>query len=482
MQIILNGKELKIDKEPLSISDVLKISGVDNPAMLSVQLNGEFVKNENFAATYLHKNDKIDFLYFMGGGDKSKDYKFVTKILHSKFLKEDPHGSLHIPVYDNVAFEFKNAEELELAFQGKKPAHMYSRISNPTIEYFEQRVREVTNSVGVLALSSGMAAISNVILAVCSSNDNIITSKHLFGNTYSLFENTFKSWGLATRYADLTKVDTLGKLIDDNTRLIFFETITNPQLEVADIRALSKVAKNRNLILVSDTTLTPPYAFNSKEFGVDIEVLSSTKYISGGATSVGGLIIDNGTFNWKKNRKLKDDAKKYGPFTLINKLRREVYRNMGACLSPHNAYLQSLGLETLALRVDTSCYNTQKIAEFLEASPKIKSTNYPGLKTSKYFVTAKKQFGDKTGSLLTFDLESKEQCFSFMNKLKLIRRATNLQDNRTLILHPASTIFCEYDATLKKEMGVRETMLRLSVGIEDSDDLISDISSALKEA
>lgn len=480
MQIILNGKERKIDKEPLSISDVLKISGVENPAMLSVQLNGEFVKNEDFAATYLHKADKIDFLYFMGGGDKSKDYKFVTKILHSKFLKEDSHGSLHMPVYDNVAFEFKTAEELELAFAGKKPAHMYSRISNPTIEYFEQRVREVTNSVGVLALSSGMAAISNVILAVCGCNDNIITSKHLFGNTYSLFENTLKSWGLDTRYTDLTQPDNLDKLIDAGTRAIFFETITNPQLEVADIRALSKAAKAKNILLISDTTLTPPYAFNSKEFGVDIEVLSSTKYISGGATSVGGVIIDNGTFDWKKNKRLKDDAKKYGPFTLINKLRREVYRNIGACLSPHNAYLQTIGLETLPLRVDVTSSNALKIAEYLETCRKVKITNYPALKTSKYFKIAQKQFGDKCGSLLTFDLESKEQCFSFMNKLKLIRRATNLQDNRTLILHPASTIFCEYDAALKKEMGVRETMIRLSVGIEDTQDLISDIDSAFK--
>ena len=409
-----------------------------------------------------------------------KDLKFITKILHTKFLREDPHGSLHMPIYDNVAFEFKSAEELELAFHGKKPAHMYSRISNPTVEHFEQRVRAVTGAVGVIALSSGMAAIANTILTVASARDNIITSKHLFGNTYSLFEYTLKNWGLETRYTDLTQPKLVEDLIDEKTRAIFFETITNPQLEVADMDALSKLAKTKNLLLIADTTLTPPYAFASKAFGVDIEVLSSTKYISGGATSVGGLIIDNGTYDWKKNQKLEGDAAKYGPLTFINKLRREVYRNLGACLSAHSAYLQSLGLETLVLRVDVSCANTYKIAEFLEAQSQVKSVNYPGLKSSAYHKIAKKQFGDKPGALLTFDLESKELCFKFMNGLKLIRRATNLQDNRTLILHPASTIFCEYALALKKEMGVRETMMRLAVGIEDAGDLIADIRQSLE--
>jgi O-acetylhomoserine (thiol)-lyase len=410
-----------------------------------------------------------------------KNLKFITKILHTRFLKEDPHGSLHMPVYDNVAFEFKTAEELELAFQGKKPAHMYSRISNPTVEDFEQRVRAVTGAVGVIALSSGMAAVSNVILAIAGSGDNVITSKHLFGNTYSLFEYTLKPWGLEARYTDLTQPRLIESLIDHKTKAIFLETITNPQLEVADIVALSKLAKRKNLLLIADTTVTPPYIFNSKEFGVDIEVLSSTKYISGGATSVGGLIIDNGTYDWKNNVKLAPEVLKYGEFVFINKLRREVYRNLGACMSAHNAYLQSLGLETLALRVDVSCANTLQIAQFLEKQPQVKAVNYPGLNSSQYYKISKEQFKDKPGALLTFDLESKERCFKFMNGLRLIRRATNLQDNRTLILHPASTIFCEYDAKLKEDMGVRETMLRLAVGIEDVQDLIADIKQSLEE-
>lgn len=409
-----------------------------------------------------------------------KKLKFITKILHNKFLKKDAHGSLHMPIYNNVAFEFDSAEDIELAFQGKKPAHMYSRISNPTIENFEQKIRAVTDALGVIALSSGMAAISNLILAVCEAGDNIITTKHLFGNTYSLFEKTLKSWGLGIKYADLTQPENFKDLINSKTRAIFFETITNPQLEVVDVKALSKIAKAKGILLIVDTTLTPPYTFDSKAFGADVEVLSSTKYISGGATSVGGLIIDNGTYDWSKNSKLGADVKKYGNFALINKLRREVYRNIGACLSPQNAFLQSVGLETLPLRVDASCINTLEIAKFLQSSSKVKSVNYPGLEGSKFYEIAKKQFGVNPGSLLTFDLDSKQECFKFMNKLKLIRRSTNLNDNRTLILHPASTIFCEYEDKLRAEMNVGEAMVRLSVGIEDEADLISDIKSALE--
>lgn len=407
------------------------------------------------------------------------DWKFITKILHNPFLKEDPHGSLHMPVYENVAFEFKTAEDIEAAFQRKKPAHMYSRISNPTVEAFEQRIRAVTDAAGVIALSSGMAAISNVLWAVAGQGDNIVTTKHLFGNTYSLFTKTFKDWGLEARFADLTNPDQVIRLVDDKTRAVFFETITNPQLEVVDIKALTRAVKAGNVLVVADTTLTPPYAFNSKEFGVDIEVLSSTKYISGGATSVGGLIMDNGTFDWNKHPRFEEDAKQFGPFTLMNRLRRQVYRNLGACMSPHNAFLQSVGLETLPLRVDVSSANACKVAAFLEGQAKVKAVHYPGLKSSPYYETARKQFADKIGGLLTFDLGSKQACFKLMNGLQLIRRCTNLNDNRTLILHPASTIFCEYDDALKKDMNVRETMVRLSVGIEDADDLISDIEKAL---
>ena len=282
------------------------------------------------------------------------------------------------------------------------------------------------------------------------------------------------------RYADFYKPDSVENLIDKNTRAIFLETITNPQLEVADIKKLSSIAQAKNILVIADTTVTPLYFFNSRDFGVDIEVLSATKYISGGATSVGGLIIDNGTYNWSKIPKLNEDFKKYGQFTLTTKLRKEVYRNLGACLSPHNAYLQSLGIETLALRADKSCSNAIAIAEYLSVCKKVKRVNYPGLPDSKYYPVASDQFGKNKGALLTFELSTRDECFRFINKLKMIRRATNINDNKTLVIHPSSTIFCEYSAPLKGEMQVYDTLVRISAGIEDTEDIIHDIKQSLE--
>jgi O-acetylhomoserine (thiol)-lyase len=250
---------------------------------------------------------------------------------------------------------------------------------------------------------------------------------------------------------------------------------------VADIQGLAAITRRNKILLIADTTLTPLYFFNSKAYGVDIEVLSATKYISGGATTVGGVIIDNGTFDWAHNPKLAKEARQFGPFTLVTKLKREVYRNTGACLSPHNAYLQSIGLETLALRADRSCRNAWALAEFLSQHPKVTAVNYPGLAGSPYHDIAVRQFGERCGALVTFELASKKACFGFLNKLKPLRRATNLNDNKSLALHPASTIFCEYSADLKRQMGVPETMVRLSVGIEDVEDLIADIRQALED-
>lgn len=405
---------------------------------------------------------------------------FTTKAIHTPFLRKDTHGSLRMPVYDTAAFEFDTAEEIQAAFLGQKPKHAYTRITNPTVEHLEQKVKNLTDAFAVVAVASGMAAIANVVLSIAGQGDNIITTKHVFGNTYSLFEKTLGPWGLEIRYADFSQPATIKKLIDGNTRAIFFETITNPQLEVASIRALAKIARENKILLIGDTTVTPLYFFDGKGSGVDIEVISATKYISGGATSVGGLIIDNGTYDWRNNPRLQNEARKYGQFTLVTKLKREVARNVGACLSPHNAYLQSLGLETLALRADRSSGNTLALAKFLAQQPRVVKVNYPGLKSSHYYTIARSQFKGNFGALLTFDLSSRETCFAFLNKLKLIRRATNINDNKTLALHPASTIFCEYSPELKAEMGVAETMIRIAVGIEDPEDLMADLKQALE--
>lgn len=411
--------------------------------------------------------------------------RFSTKAIHgdkihSESFRKDLHGSLRTPVYDSVAFEYESSRDLQLAFEGKINRHSYSRISNPTVEDFEQRVRVLTDALGVAAVSSGMAAITNVIMTVAERGSNIITTRYIFGNTLSLFDNTLKSWGLETRFIDMKNPESIENCIDDKTRAIFFELITNPQLEVADVKKISGIAHKYEVLLIVDGTLTTPYIFKSKDFGVDVEIISSTKYISGGATSVGGLIIDNGLFDWSKCAKLREDSKKFGPFTLMMKLKREVFRNLGACLSPHNAYLQTLGLETMSLRIDKSCSNTLQIAKYLESHPKVKSVSYPGLTNSPFHEIAHKQFGDKFGGILTFDLESKDECYTFMDNLNIIRRAANLNDNKTLIIHPASTIFCEFTDNQKSDWGIGDAMIRLAVGIEDVEDLIEDINQAIE--
>jgi O-acetylhomoserine (thiol)-lyase len=405
---------------------------------------------------------------------------FSTKLIHTPFPKKDPHGSLQIPVYLSSAFEFDDSEGIAEAFQGKRAAHAYSRSGNPTVEFLEQKIKYLTNANAVLAVSSGMAAITSAILTVCKSGENIITSKYLFGNTYSLFESTLKNFGIEFRYADLSHPNSIEALIDTNTRAVFFETITNPQLEVVDVSTLSSIAHKNNLLLISDSTLTPPGIFDAKGLGVDINILSSTKFISGGGTVIGGLVIDNGIFDWAKVPVLSEWVTKFGNQAFYAKLKKDVFRNTGGCMSPMNAYLLSIGLETLMLRIQRSVDNCLVVTKWLSQHPKVKSVNYPGLETSPFYKIAQKQFGSLPGALTAFELNNEADCFKFQNKLKIIKRATNMNDNKSLIIHPWSTIYSEFSTEVKKSVGISDTLLRFSIGIEDADDIINDLSQALE--
>jgi len=405
---------------------------------------------------------------------------FATESLHGGIRKKDPHGTLRTPVYDSVAFEYEKADDMRLAFEGKKLAHSYSRISNPTVEDLEERIRVLSGGTGVLAVSSGMAAISNVVLALAGSGSRIVASHFLFGNTLSLFEHTLKPWGLSVDYVDTTDPGQVDEAITDQTRAVFVEIITNPQLQVPDIEALSRITRARGVPLIVDGTTTSLGLFSSKSFNADIEVISSTKSISGGATSVGGLIVDNGLFDWSKNPKTRPWAEKAGPKAFLVYLRREVYRNVGACLSPHNAYLQILGLETLELRLRKSSDNALSLARRIREHAKVRSVNYPGLEDHPCHEAAQKQLANGYGALLCFELAGREEGFHFLDRLKTIKRATNINDNKTLAIHPASTIFSEYSPSEREAMGVPDTLVRLSVGIENLEDLWADVVQALE--
>ncbi len=408
-----------------------------------------------------------------------EELSFNGKLLNTPYGKQDAYGALSMPIYHSAAYEFETAEAMEAAFTGKTADYAYSRITNPTVQYFEDRVRTITGAFSVTALNSGMAAITNTIITVAQTGSNIVTSKHLFGNTYSFFVSTLAAFGVETRFCDLTNPDEVEAHIDDNTCALFLEIITNPQLEVADLKALSVITKAKGVPLIADTTVIPFSNFKAKEFGINIEIVSSTKYISGGATSLGGLILDYGNFNWLSLPKLHTMAKEFGAAAFTAKLRKEIHRNLGAYMTPQVAYMQTLGLETMTVRYDRATDTCQKLVEKLEALPEVESVNYTGLPTNKYHSLSKNQFGNRPGAMFTFDLASREACYNFMNKLKVVRRATNLFDNKTLAIHPASTIFGTFSAEVRKEMNVSDKTIRISVGLEDVADLYNDFVQAL---
>ena len=389
--------------------------------------------------------------------------KKQTIAIHTPYVREDAYGSLAVPVYHNVSFEFKDAQTMSDAFCNRIKVPDYARMGNPTVTNFEQRVKALTGAAHVTAFNSGMAAISNVLLAASAQGKNIVTSRHLFGNTLALISNTLLRFGVKPRLRDLTDLEAVEAAVDEQTCCVFLEIITNPQLEVADIQGIAEIAHKKGVPVIADSTVIPFTETSLKDLGVDIEVVSSTKYISGGGTSLGGLIID------------------YGTFPQINqRVKYELLVNLGAYMTPQVAYIQTLGLETLDVRYQLQAANAQWLAEALREVKDIKSVNYVGLKDNPYHELAQKQFGSTAGAMLTIDLASKEACFEFLNRLKLIHRATNLFDNRTLAIHPASTIFGLFPERQLEQIDVRQTTIRLSVGLEDPQDLFIDIQQSLK--
>ena len=387
--------------------------------------------------------------------------KKQTKAIHTRFQCPDAYNALSMPVYHTAAYEFDNAAEMADAFCFRKYAPDYSRVMNPTVMFFEDKVRELTGAKEVVAFNSGMAAISNTLLCIASSGKNIVSSRHLFGNSYSLLTNTLQRFGVEPRLCDLTDTEAVERLVD-NTCCIFLEIITNPQMEVADLRALSQVARSKGVPLIADTTLIPFTQFDAHALGVDIEIVSSTKYLSGGATSIGGLVIDYGTCDG-----------------FATKMRREILLNLGAYMTPHVAYMHTIGLETLDARYRLQAANALNLAQRLRTLSAVKRVNYVGLEDNPYHQLALSQFGDTAGAMITIDLADEGSCFRFINRLQLIRRATNLFDNKTLAIHPASTIFGNFTDEERKAMDVFNTTIRLSIGLEDVDDLFNDITQAL---
>ncbi|MCR5271146.1 MAG: aminotransferase class V-fold PLP-dependent enzyme [Prevotella sp.] len=385
--------------------------------------------------------------------------KKQTIAINNTFVRPDAYGALAVPVYHNVAFEFDDATVMADAFCNRIKAPDYARVENPTVTNLEERVKALTGADHVTAFNSGMAAISNTLLAVAEQNKNIVSSHHLFGNTLALLTNTLSRFGVEARLCNLTDLEAVAAAIDEQTCAVFLEVVTNPQMEVANLKALAEIAHRKGVPVIADSTVIPFTETHLKALGVDLEVVSSTKYLSGGGTSLGGLVID------------------YGTFPDINKrVKYDLLFNLGAYMTPQAAYLQTLGLETLDVRYQRQASNALWLAQELIRVVKV---NYIGLEDNVYHALARQQFGATSGAMFTIDLESKEACFHFLNQLKLVHRATNLFDSRTLAIHPASTIFGNFKEEQLKAMDVRQTTIRLSIGLEDKEDILADIKQAL---
>ena len=383
-----------------------------------------------------------------------------TIAINTPYVRPDVYGALAVPVYNNVAFEFSDAVQMADAFCNRIKAPDYARVENPTVTNLEQRVKALTGSEHVTAFNSGMAAISNTLLAVAEQHKNIVSSHHLFGNTLALITTTLKRFGVEARLRDLTNLEAVEAAIDENTCAVFLEIVTNPQLEVANLKAIAEIAHKKGVPVIADSTIIPFTETDLKSLGVDVEVVSSTKYLSGGGTSLGGLVIDYGTY----------------PF-INERLKYEMLFNLGAYMTPQAAYMQTLGLETLDVRYHRQADNALWLAKELS---KIISVNYVGLPDNPFNALAMQQFGPTAGAMFTIDLASKEACFRFLNSLILVHRATNLFDSRTLAIHPASTIFGNFSEEQLVAMDVRQTTIRFSVGLEDKEDILADILQALK--
>lgn len=404
--------------------------------------------------------------------------EFNTELLHGNFSVEKATGSTLTPIYQASAFAQDTPEQLEKIFNNKAPGFAYTRISNPTTASFENRINALEKGIGAVACSSGMAAVAASLLNVLSSGDEIVAGAGLFGGTIDLFGD-LRAFGITTRYVNHVTAEEIRPLINERTRAVFAELIGNPGLEVADIKAAADVAHENGIPLILDSTTATPYLVKPFEFGADIVVHSSSKYINGSGNAISGVIIDSGNFKWDYEKyAVLSKYKKFGKYSYIAGLRNGIWRNFGGCLAPMNAFLNSVGLETLGLRMERCCNNALALARFFESCGGIE-VNYPALESSPYYGLCQKQLKGMGGAIVTIRAGSKERAFKLINGLKLSTNATNIGDVRTLVIHPAGTIYAHSSEEQKRSSGVFDDTIRISVGIEDVGDLISDFELSI---
>ena len=423
---------------------------------------------------------------------EERKYGFDTLQVHAGQQPDKTTGARAVPIYQTTSYVFEDSQHAADLFALKTPGNIYTRIMNPTTDVFEQRVAALEGGVGALAVASGSAAITYAITNIAQTGDEIVAASTLYGGTYNLFANTLPRFGIDTAFVDPEDIDNFEKAITTKTKAIFIESIGNPSINIIDIEKVAQIAHRNYIPFIVDNTFATPYLLRPIEYGADIVVHSATKFIGGHGTSIGGVVVDSGKFDWAASGKFslftEDDPSYHGinyvealgNLAYIVKMRVTLLRDTGAAISPFNAFLLLQGLETLSLRVQKHVENTQKIASFLEAHPNVAWVNYPGLKSSPYYALSQKYLPKGAGAILTFGIKGDvKQAENVINKLSLFSHLANVADAKSLVIHPASTTHQQLDEQQQRAAGITPEMIRLSIGIEDAEDLIADLKQAI---
>lgn len=421
--------------------------------------------------------------------------KFDTLQVHAGQKADPTTGSRAVPIYQTTSYVFNDTDHAANLFALKEFGNIYTRIMNPTTDVFEQRIAALEGGVGALAVASGSAAITYSILNIAGVGDEVVAASTLYGGTYNLFSTTLPKLGINTVFVDSDEPENFRKAINEKTKAIYIETIGNPGANLIDIEAVAKIAHDNKIPLIIDNTFGTPYLIKPIEFGADIVVHSATKFIGGHGTSIGGVIVDSGKFDWVGSGKFPGlteadpsyhgviYTEAFGSLAYILKARVQLLRDTGAAISPFNSFLLLQGLETLSLRVEKHVSNTKKIVEFLQNHPSVSWVNYPSLKGNKYYELAQKYLPKGTGSIFTFGIKGGlESAKKFIGNLEIFSLLANVADAKSLVIHPASTTHSQLNEDDQKKAGVTPDQIRLSIGIEDVEDLIYDLDQALKKA
>ena len=403
---------------------------------------------------------------------------FTTTIVHSDRQSLIEHGSLHKPIHSNVAYGYEDARDLAAVFQGRQKGYSYGRQINPTVEALEQKISRMEAGVGTVCFATGMGAIGTMLFSLLRAGDHFVSSAFLFGNTNSLFMS-FAAHGVDVSFVDATSVAAVEAALTPATRLVFVETIANPRTQVTDLEAIGEMCAQRGLVYVVDNTMTSPYLFQPAKVHASLVVNSLTKYIGGHGNALGGAITEQGQFDWSAFPNILDDYRKGDPRLWgLTQIKKKGLRDFGASLAPEAAHHIAIGAETLALRLERQCASARMLSDALARNPRIERVYYPGLPDHPQHALAQRLFRHP-GALFSFELDPAIDVFDFLNRLDVVIKSSNLGDNRTLAIPVAHTIYYEMGAQRRASMGIADSLIRISVGIEEAEDLLADFDKAL---